>query len=54
MRKCIENNVQVDYFPYPLAEHNVFGKDAVHLHNKITDYFELHLKPIKSDNAQAQ
>lgn len=54
VRKCIENNVQVDYFPYPLAEHNVFGKDAVHLHNKITDYFELHLKPIKSDNAQAQ
>ena len=46
VRKCIENNVQVDYFPYPLAEHNVFGKDAVHLHNKITDYFELHLKPL--------
>ena len=54
VRKCIENNVQVDYFPYPLAEHNVFGKDAVHLHNKITDYFELHLKPLKSDGRQAQ
>ncbi|MCR5003642.1 MAG: DPP IV N-terminal domain-containing protein, partial [Bacteroidales bacterium] len=23
VQKCIENNVQVDYFPYPCAEHNV-------------------------------
>lgn len=54
VRKCIEQNVQVDYFPYPLAEHNVFGKDAVHLHNKITDYFELHLKPLKNGSGEAR
>ena len=54
VRKCIENNVQLDYFPYPLAEHNVFGKDAVHLHNKISDYFEQYLKPLTKESADAQ
>lgn len=54
VRKCIESNVQVDYFPYPLAEHNVFGKDAVHLHDKISGYFELHLKPLSEGNEGAQ
>ena len=39
VRECIKNNVQVDYFPYPRAQHNVQGKDAVHLYTKITNYF---------------
>ena len=43
VRECIKNNVQVDYFPYPCAEHNVMGKDRVHLHDKITMYFEDYL-----------
>ena len=43
IRECIVNNVQVDYFPYPRAEHNVMGKDRVHLHDKITMYFEDYL-----------
>ena len=43
IRECIKNNVQVDYFPYPCAEHNVMGKDRVHLHDKITMYFEDYL-----------
>ena len=43
IRECIKNNVQVDYFPYPCAEHNVLGKDRVHLHDKITMYFEDYL-----------
>ena len=43
IRECIMNNVQVDYFPYPCAEHNVMGKDRVHLHEKITMYFEDYL-----------
>jgi len=29
----------VDYFVYPGDEHNMFGKDRVHLYQKITDYF---------------
>ena len=43
IRECIKNHVQVDYFPYPCAEHNVYGKDAVHLYQKITNYFEDYL-----------
>lgn len=44
IRECIKNNVQVDYFPYPCAEHNVMGKDRIHLMQKVTDYFEDYLK----------
>lgn len=42
--ECIKNRVQVDYFPYPRAEHNVIGRDRVHLMQKVTDYFEDFLK----------
>ena len=44
VESCIKNGVQVDYFPYPTHEHNVRGKDRVHLMNKVTDYFEDYLK----------
>lgn len=44
IRECIKNQVQVDYFPYPCAEHNVLGKDRIHLMQKVTDYFEDYLK----------
>ncbi|MDR1886874.1 MAG: S9 family peptidase [Prevotellaceae bacterium] len=44
IRECIKNNVQVDYFPYPRAEHNVGGRDRIHLMQKITNYFEDYLK----------
>ena len=43
IRECIKNNVQVDYFPYPCAEHNVMGKDRIHLMQKVTNYFEDYL-----------
>jgi dipeptidyl-peptidase-4 len=43
VRACVVNNVQVDYFPYPCHEHNVSGKDRVHLHDKISMYFEDYL-----------
>ena len=41
--ECISNNVQVDYFPYPTAEHNVMGKDRIHLMDKVTMYFDDYL-----------
>lgn len=41
---CIKAGKQVDYFLYPTHEHNVGGKDRVHLNQKIADYFNLHLK----------
>ncbi len=44
IQECIKNNVQVDYFPYPRAEHNVMGRDRIHLMQKVTDYFEDYLK----------
>ena len=44
LRACIDAGVQVDYFPYPTHEHNVMGKDRVHLMQKVTDYFEDYLR----------
>ncbi|MFI5196258.1 MAG: DPP IV N-terminal domain-containing protein [Chitinophagales bacterium] len=45
LKKCVDENVQVDYFVYPGYEHNVRGKDRVHLMQKISDYFDEYLKP---------
>jgi dipeptidyl-peptidase 4 len=45
LKACVDNGVQCDYFVYPTHEHNVRGKDRVHLMQKITDYFDLWLKP---------
>ncbi|MFA6592683.1 MAG: DPP IV N-terminal domain-containing protein [Bacteroidales bacterium] len=44
VRECVKNNVQLDYFPYPCAQHNVFGRDRIHLMDKVTNYFEDNLK----------
>ncbi|KAA8484439.1 prolyl oligopeptidase family serine peptidase [Arcticibacter tournemirensis] len=44
VKQCVDNNVQVDYFVYPGYEHNVRGRDRVHLMQKITDYFDEYLK----------
>ena len=41
---CIAANKQVDYFLYPKHEHNVRGKDRIHLNQKIADYFDTYLK----------
>ena len=40
VRECVKEGVQLDYFPYPCAEHNVIGKDRVHLMQKVTAYIE--------------
>ncbi len=45
VKKCVDEGVQLDYFMYPGYEHNVRGKDRVHLMQKISDYFDLYLKP---------
>ncbi len=39
LRKAIDLGKQLDYFVYPGDEHNMRGKDRVHLYQKITDYF---------------
>lgn len=43
IKKSVDEGVQVDYFVYPGYEHNVRGKDRVHLMQKVTDYFDDHL-----------
>lgn len=39
VQKCIEQGIQLDYFPYPCDEHNMVGKARFHLYQKITDWF---------------
>ena len=38
IKKFIEAEKQVDFFPYPTHKHNVGGKDRVHLMRKVLDY----------------
>ena len=40
VKACIEANVFPDLFTYPGHKHNVIGHERVHLHEKITRYFE--------------
>lgn len=44
LKAAVDKGVQMDYFIYPGHEHNVLGKDRVHLMQKVTDYFDLYLK----------
>lgn len=43
IKKCIKNGKQVDYFIYPDHEHNVIGKDRIHLYEKIYQYHKENL-----------
>ena len=38
VKKFIESEKQIDFFPYPMHKHNVYGKDRVHLMTKILNY----------------
>ena len=40
LKKCVDEGKQVDYFIYPGHEHNVRGKDRVHLNQKMVQYFQ--------------
>lgn len=44
IQACIAASKQIDYFLYPTHEHNVRGKDRIHLNQKIADYFDTYLK----------
>lgn len=44
VEQCIKAGKQVDYFLYPTHEHNVSGKDRIHMYEKIAKYFDIHLK----------
>ncbi|GAA4769985.1 MULTISPECIES: S9 family peptidase [Flavobacterium] len=44
IESCIKAGKQVDYFLYPNHEHNVAGRDRIHMYAKIADYFDTYLK----------
>ena len=44
IERCINNFKQVDYFMYPHHEHNVLGRERLHLYQKMFQYYEDHLK----------
>ena len=44
LRKCEDAGTQPDYFVYPGDGHNMMGHDMVHLHERITRYFDDYLK----------
>ena len=41
---CVKSGTQPDFFAYPGEEHNMRGHASVHLHERITQYFEDYLK----------
>ena len=38
IKNFIDKGKQVDFFPYPMHEHNVYGKDRIHLMTKVLEY----------------
>ncbi len=44
LEACAEAGTQLDFFAYPGEEHNMRGHNSVHLHERITQYFEDYLK----------
>jgi len=49
LKSFVEAGKQVDFFTYPMHEHNVLGKDRVHLMRKVLDYIDekLNYNPLK-------
>ena len=45
LKACIAAGTQPDFFVYPGEPHNMRGHQSVHLHERITQYFEDYLKP---------
>lgn len=43
IQKCIQAGKQVDYFVYPNHEHNVMGKDRLHMFRKLAEYYDQNL-----------
>lgn len=51
LKACIAAGTQPDFFVYPGEPHNMRGHQSVHLHERITQYFEDYLKPIKQSES---
>ena len=46
---CNEAGTQPDFYVYPGEGHNMRGHASVHLHERITRYFDDYLKPLKNN-----
>jgi dipeptidyl-peptidase-4 len=44
VKAFVEAGILVDFFPYPMHQHNVRGKDRVHLIKKVLHYIDDKLK----------
>lgn len=40
VKAFVDNEILIDFFPYPMHPHNVRGKDRVHLMNKVLTYID--------------
>ena len=45
LKACIAEGTQPDFYVYPGQGHNMMGHQSVHLHERITRYFDDYLKP---------
>jgi dipeptidyl-peptidase-4 len=44
LKAAVDKGKQVDFFAYPGHEHNVVGRDRLHLMTKVIDYVKMHLE----------
>jgi len=44
VKKCVDEGVLIDYMIYPEHQHNVQGKDRLHLYKTVTRYLVEHLE----------
>jgi len=49
LQEAVKQKVQIDFFTYPMHEHNVGGIDRVHLIKKMMDYIVDNNKNKKSE-----
>ena len=47
VKSCVDNDVLIDYMIYPGHEHNVRGKDRLHLYKTISRYLMENLREEK-------
>ncbi len=47
IKNSVSKGVQLDFFVYPGHEHNVRGRDRLHLMTKVLDYIDATIKPVR-------
>lgn len=47
LKACVDKGVPVDFFDYPGHGHNVRGKDRLHLMDKVLEYIDARLQPLR-------